>query len=131
MGLIDIRKLLWVDCTAAGIVGVLMIALSGIVAPWFGVSRTLLVAMGVVNLAYGSYSFSLARRPQVDAGLTRILIRANFAWTLICLVAAAYLWAPGSRLGAAYVVVEGIVVGALAALEAKALARHRAAQESR
>lgn len=115
-----LRSLLWIDCSGAGVVGVAMLALSGLLAPVFGVARSLLVFTALVNLAYGAFSFSLARRIEAPHGHVRALVVANFAWTGICAAMAAFLARPGSWLGAGYVLAEGLFVGGLAALEAKA-----------
>jgi predicted membrane-bound spermidine synthase len=116
-----IATLLWVDCTAAAVVGVAMLALSGLLAPWFGLPRGLLVFTGIANLVYGSFSFSLARSPAPPRRLVWLLVAANFSWTAVCAVLAAAFAHPGSALGVAWLLLEGLVVGALAAVEAVAL----------
>jgi hypothetical protein len=115
-----IRSLLWFDCAAAGVAGVAMLALSGLLAPLFGVPRLVLVTMALVNLAYGAFSYSLARQPEAPRRRVRALVVANFAWTGVCVGLAALLAGPGSWLGAGYVLAEGLFVGALAAVEASA-----------
>ncbi len=121
----QIRPLLWFDCAAGGVAGVAMLALSGLLAPLFGVPRALLVTTALVNLAYGAFSFSLARQTEAPRRLVRALIVANFAWTGVCVVLAAFLAGPGSWLGAGFVLAEGLLVGALAAVEARAAAGQR------
>jgi hypothetical protein len=119
---IGLRPLLWFDCTAAAIAGAIMLTLGGRLAPWFGLPRGLLVFTGLVNLAYGTYSFSLARRAAPSPRAVRALVAANASWVLVCLVLAGYLAGPGSWLGSAYLLAEGAFVGLLAALEARSLA---------
>ncbi len=123
-----IRSLLWFDCVAAGVAGVAMLALSGVLAPPFGVPRALLVATALVNLAYGAGSFSLARQSAAPRHHVRAIVIANFAWTVLCVVLAAYLAGPGRWLGAGYILAEGIFVGVLAAFEARALAASSSTQ---
>jgi len=120
---LPIRSLLWFDCCAAGLAGVAMLALSGVLAPVFGVPRAMLVAMALVNLAYGTFSYSLARQAEAPRRRVRALVVANLAWTGVCVGLAAYFAGPGSWLGAAYILAEGLFVGALAAVEARALRR--------
>jgi len=119
----QLRSLLWFDCCAAGLAGVAMLALSGVLAPVFGVPRAMLVAMALVNLAYGTFSYSLARQAEAPRRRVRALVVANLGWTCVCLGLAAYLAGPGSWLGAGYILGEGLFVGALAAVEATALQR--------
>lgn len=116
-----LRFLLWIDCSAAGVVGLTMLAASGVIAPFFGAPRSLLVATACANLAYGCFSYSLARMTEAPYRRVRALIVANFAWTVVCVVLAAGLAGRGSWLGVGYLVVEGALVGALAAVEARAL----------
>ena len=118
-----IRSLLWLDCTAAGLVGVAMLALSGPLAGWFAVPRAVLVGMAVTNLIYGAFSYSLARQSEAPRARVRALVLANFAWAAICAGLAAFLAGPESWLGASYILGEGMVVGTLAAVEARALAQ--------
>lgn len=115
-----IRSLLWFDCAAGGIAGVAMLALSGVLAPRFGVPHALLVTTALVNLAYGAFSYSLARQPKAPRRLVRALIVANFGWTVVCVGLAAVLAGPGSWLGAGFVLAEGLFVGVLAGFEARA-----------
>jgi len=116
----SLRALLWFDCTAAAVAGVAMFALSGWLAPRFGLPRALLVTTALVNLAYGTFSYYLARQPAAPARHVRALVVANFAWTAVCVALAAYFAGPGRWLGAGYVLAEGLFVGALATVEARA-----------
>jgi hypothetical protein len=50
----------------------------------------------------------------------RVLVVANFVWSGVCVVLAALFAGPGSWLGVGYVLAEGLFVGVLAALEARA-----------
>jgi hypothetical protein len=117
---LQLRTLLWLDCTAAGIVGVSMLALSSWLAPLFGVARGVLVTTALFNLAYGVCSCALARRPEAPPGWVRALVVANAVWVLVCLGLTAYHARPGSWLGAGYLFAEALFVGALAAAEARA-----------
>jgi hypothetical protein len=82
----NLRPLLWFDCVAAAIGGTAMLALAGLLAPLFGLSRAVVVFVGLVNLAYGAFSFSLARQPSPARGRARALVTANLLWVAVCLV---------------------------------------------
>jgi hypothetical protein len=126
----QIRSLLWFDCAAAGVAGCAMLALSGRLAPLFGFPRAVLVTTALVNLAYGAFSYSLARQSEAPRRSVRALVVANFAWTGICVGLAAVLAGPGSWLGAGYLLAEALFVGTLAAVEART-SRHSTATDSR
>ena len=116
-----VRTLLWVDCTAGAVVGAAMLAASWWVAPRLGLPHGVLVFTALANLVYGAYSFSLARQPEAPKPLVRVLVAANLTWTVVCFVLSASFAGPGSGLGAAYLAIEGVIVGALAAVEGVAL----------
>jgi len=117
----NLRPLLWFDCAAAAIAGTAMLALAWLLAPLFGLPRVVVVFVGLVNLAYGAFSFSLARQPSPARGRVRALVTANLLWVGVCVVMALYFAGPGSWLGASYMLAEGFFVGALATVEARTL----------
>lgn len=118
---VKLRPLLWVDCSGAAVVGIAMLALSGLLAPPFGLPRAVLVFTALVNLAYGAFSFSLARQPAPPRRWVKVLVVANLSWAAVCGVTTLYFAAPASWMGASYLLGEGIYVAILATLEARAL----------
>jgi hypothetical protein len=117
----NLRPLLWFDCAAAAIGGTAVLALAGLLAPLFGLPRAVVVFIGLVNLAYGAFSFSLARQPSPDRGRVRTLVAANLLWVGVCVLTALFFAGPGSWPGASYLLAEGFFVGALATVEARTL----------
>ena len=120
---LSIRLLLWFDCSAGGVVGISMLALSGPLSPLLGIPRAVLLTTALANLAYGAFSYSLARQPEAPLRFVRALVLANFAWAGICVGLALFFGGPGSWLGAGYVLAEGVFVGLLATVEARTLGR--------
>jgi hypothetical protein len=112
-----LRHLLWIDSGAGLLAGVVMLALSGWLSELYALPRPLLVAMGVANLAYGTYSGTLARRARRPRGLLVLLVAANATWAVLCMLAAVRLADTASAFGLAHLVGEGLFVGGLAALE--------------
>jgi hypothetical protein len=112
-----LRKLLWVDCGAAALAGVVVVSASAWLSRLYALPQALLVAMGAANLAYGAFSFSLARRARRPRSLIGLLVAANATWAALCGLAAVLLAGPASGFGVAHFVAEGLFVGALAALE--------------
>ena len=110
------RRLLWVDCTAAALAGVAMLALSGWLGGLYALPRELLLINGAVNLLYASCSFSLAVRARRPMRLIKLLVFANLAWATVCLVLAAAFWGSASLFGRGHLLGEAIFVGGLAAL---------------
>ena len=94
-----------------------MLALAGWLSDWYQLPKELLLFMGWVNLAYASYSLSLASRPQRPMILIGLLVVANLAWAVACVRWAVVYAATASWLGLAHLVGEALFVGGLACLE--------------
>ncbi|PAP76435.1 hypothetical protein [Rubrivirga marina] len=110
-------RLLWIDCTAAGLAGAAMLALSGWLSALYALPQSFIVGLAVVNLLYGAFSFSLARRHRRPAGLVVLLALANLAWGVACWGFAVALAGVASPFGLAHLVGEGLFVGGMGALE--------------
>lgn len=77
----------------------------------------LLTMTAIVNLAYGSFSFSLACRARRPLGLLRLLALANAMWAPVCIGLIVYWWPVLTAFGLAHFLGEALIVVALAALE--------------
>jgi len=111
------KRLLWVDCTAAVLVGIAVLGLSGWLSHVHALPRELLLFTGAVNVLYGSYSFSLAVRSERPMYLIKLLVFANLAWAVVCLGLAAAFLGAATVFGLAHLIGEAIFVGGLASLE--------------
>ncbi len=117
-----IRSLLWIDCGAGLTVGILVLSLAEWLSRLYGLPLALVMAMGVANVAYGTFSFSLARRATRPRIRLQLLVIANGMWAVVCTVAAVVMAPHATPIGLATLLLEGVFVGGLAALEW----RHRA-----
>jgi hypothetical protein len=113
------KHLLWIDCIAGALAGVAILVLLNWLAALYGMPINTLVFIGVANVLYASYSFSLAIRRTRSPFLLNALIVANGAWALVC-VGLAALWAgTATMFGMAHLLAEALFVGRLASLEWK------------
>lgn len=112
-----LRQILWVDSGAALSAGIIVAALSGWLSELYALPRGLLLGMAVVNLAYGSYSGSLAVRARRPRALIVLLVVANATWAVLCGLGAVALSDTASGFGMAHLIGEGLFVGGLAVLE--------------
>ena len=112
-----VRKLLWVDCIGGAVAGVAVLSLSAWLSELHGLPRGLLLFTGAVNLLYGGYSFSLARRARRPLVLLRVLAFANAAWACVCVGLVITFGADATPFGVVHLGGEGLYVGGLAALE--------------
>ncbi len=111
------KKLLWVDCTGAALVGVTVIALSGWLSRLEGLPQDVLLFTAVVNLLYASYSFSLAVQAERPMRLIKLLVFANLAWVPVCLGLLAAFSATATPFAFLHLGGEAVYVGMLAVLE--------------
>ncbi len=111
------RHLLWIDCTAGALAGILVLALSGWLAPLEGLPREVLLFTGAMNLVYASYSCSLAVRRVRPLPLVTLLVAANLAWVPVCVALAVAYRAVATPFGFAHLLGEALFVGGLALLE--------------
>lgn len=94
-----------------------MLSLAHWLSGWYALPVELLRFNGFVNLAYGTYSFSLALRRRRPPWMIMLLAFANAAWLFVCLAMAVHFSATASGFGLATLVGEGLFVGGLAWLE--------------
>ncbi len=109
--------LLWIDSRAGLTVGVFVLVLSPWLTELYRLPRWLVMTTGIANLAYGAYSGMLVRRERRPYALLVLLVSANAAWAVLCMLAALRFAHTASWLGLAHLVGEGLFVGGLAALE--------------
>ena len=111
------ERVLWVDGLGGLIVGFVVLVLH----PWLsdieGLPKRLVLFMALCNLAYGTYSTSLARRSMRSVRSVAVLAAANFAWLFVCLAIAYANRESITALGALHVVGEGLYVGGLGIVE--------------
>lgn len=119
----SISSLLWVDCIGGLLVGVLVLLGSGWLPEWYGLDLRLVLFVGLANVLYGCFSFSLAVRDKRSLTLIKILAIANIAWTPLCLIVLAIHWNRVSALGIAHLFGEAVYVGSLGLIEW--ICRHR------
>ena len=89
----------------------------GWLSRWTQLPQGLVFFMGIANLAYASYSFSLAVRSQRSPTLINLLVAANLAWSLLLFVWVVVFFDTASLLGFVYLLSESLFVGGLAVLE--------------
>lgn len=111
------RKLLWVDCLAGGLVGVVVLLLCDWLSELYRLPRDLVFLMGCANLAYATYSFSLAIRSKRSKALIVLLVVANMTWAVLCVRWAVVHSETASLFGQLQLVGEALFVGGLACLE--------------
>lgn len=115
------KRILWVDGLGGLVVGVLMLVVMLLAGSWlsdtYGLPLGLLWTMTAANLAYGTYSTTLASRSRRPMALILLLVVANATWTVVCFRWTYLHWQASSWIAQAHLVGEGLWVGGLAWLE--------------
>lgn len=112
-----LARLLWVDCTAGALVGLLVLAFGAGLSRLHRLPYEVLLVLGVANLLYAAYSFSLARRADRSVLQVQILVGVNAAWAVVCAGIVVRFWDSISGFGIAHLVGEALFVAGLARLE--------------
>jgi hypothetical protein len=112
-----IGKLLWLDGLAGAFAGAAVLLAGSWLSDWYQLPEALLRLIGAANLAYGTYSLSLAMRSVRPKSFILFLIIANFFWVGTCLWLAVAFVETASLFGLAHLVGEAAFVGGLATLE--------------
>lgn len=120
-----LRRVLAFDAISGGGTGLLQLAATGLLTGMLGLSETLLRSSGIAIFAFVALAAWLAmQRTPSRAGLA-VLVLGNFAWAIGCL-ALALGGAPGvTSVGVAYLMVQVLVVAALAELQWMGLRQSR------
>lgn len=115
--LFSLRKLLWIDGTAALLAGTILLIFNSRLATLFNLPENLIVAQGVTNFIYCSYSLSLARHTVNSKRSVSILAVANASYALLALCLLVYFFQTASIYGILYLLAEVLFIGLLAVLE--------------
>jgi hypothetical protein len=110
-------KLLHVDSFGGLTVGALMLLFSPWLSSWYGLPRGFVIFTALVNVAYGSYSFSLLVRHKRPLRLIIFLVIANLIWAVLCVLWVAIFAQTARPFGIAQLLLEAFYVGGLACLE--------------
>ncbi len=111
------KRLLWIDGSAAAVAGAAVLLVRVWLTEWYRLPQDLLVFIGVVNLAYASYSLSLAARPHRPMWLILTLVAANLMWSVVCIILAVAYRETATLFGLAHLIGEALFVAGLASLE--------------
>ncbi|MQY12529.1 hypothetical protein SRB5_26640 [Streptomyces sp. RB5] len=115
-----LRRVLLLDAAVTGVNALAYLAVSGPLADLLGVSRALLLELGVFLLAYAAAVGYLAARPSPPALGVKAVVEANVAWTVLSVLALG-LWLEPTTAGAVWTVLQAVTVLGFAGLQTVAL----------
>ncbi|GEM_PF-794001 len=116
---LTLKKILWADVILGGgtaIIGLLFIKL---LTTLLGLPTNLIQIISIVTMAYAIFAFLLVMQKTTSISLIRILIFANWIWTIISIGLLFTHFEKAALLGQIFLVLQILIVGGLAYMEGK------------
>ncbi|RPD39560.1 hypothetical protein [Chitinophaga barathri] len=114
-----LKKLLWADFILGGGTALIGLFLYPLLTGFLGLPANVIIIISAVTLAYALLALSLALQKQPPVLPLRILMYANWAWTLVSIGLLICYFKSATPFGAAFLVLQVLVVGMLAWLEGR------------
>lgn len=111
-----LKTILLLDAATCTAVAVLQFCLSQVLSQWLGLAVPLLMGSAVFLLVYSGLLLGMARASNIWHWLLRLVVWGNVAWGLGCLLLA-FSAGGVTQLGTAYLLLQAIVVFAIAACQ--------------
>ncbi|GAB3496639.1 hypothetical protein [Amycolatopsis cihanbeyliensis] len=124
----DLRTVLRVDAVASGGLGVLLVALSGVLDDLLGLPVLLSVLAGAGLVVWAAFVGWVS--VGVTPGPVREVVLGNLVWVLASVAFAAAAWSELTGLGIAFVLAQAAVVLGLLGLQAAGLSRAATARSA-
>ncbi len=118
-----LRKVLLADALASGVMGLLLAAAAGALAPLLGLPVLLLREAGLLLLPYAALVGFCASRTAMPRWAVVALAWVNALWTIDSIALLLSGWVTPTVLGEVFVLAQAVVVGGFAALQYGALRR--------
>jgi len=113
------NKLLWIDCIGGFFVGLLFLYFADFIAAIDNLDKNLIIFLGISNILYALFSFSLVVRQKRPVSLIVTLGSANIFWFFVCSIFAIINWSQISLIGIVHLFGEGFYVAFIGYLELK------------
>ena len=122
-----LRGALWFDALSVAGLGLLLVLLAGVLEPWLGLESGFLRTVGLlVLLPFAAFLAWTASRTPIPQPAVRWIVALNALYVLASFAILILGWVQPTALGTAFVVVQAVIGGAVAAVEWVALRREPA-----
>lgn len=118
-----LRKILRLDAVLGGGTALVGLLFYPELTPVLGLPTRFITVVSVVTLLYAVVAIRLATQKPVSVPLLRLLIGANWLWTLVGLVLLLVHYNTATGLGLSFLILQIVVVGGLAYWEGNQLIR--------
>nr|WP_295922782.1 hypothetical protein [uncultured Dyadobacter sp.] len=117
VGIPRLKRVLWADTFLGGVTGIAGLAGHAFWSDFLGLPQKVLLAVSVITFLYAVLALALVLQNPVRIRLLQGLISANWAWAGVSILLMVSYWQPATIWGAVFLVLQVIVVAALAWLE--------------
>lgn len=114
-----LKKVLWADTIAGGGTAVAGLLLYSLLVEFLGLPANLIVIIAAVTLVYALLALRLALQNTPSTLLLKVLVYANWVWTLISVALLIWYISVATVFGVTFLVLQVVVVGMLAWLEGR------------
>ena len=117
------RKILWLDFIAGGVTALIGIVFYRQLTAILGFSQQFILTIAIITGIYALLALRLALQKLISIRLYRTLCIANWIWAVISVGLLVIYFGEATFLGKLFLVLQVLVVGALAWVEGKLLMR--------
>lgn len=117
------RTILWIDAVAGGSTALVGLLFYNPLTTLLGLPQRLILTIALITLLYAGAALTLVIQSRLPVALLRVLINANWFWTLISVGLLAGYAQTATPLGVLFLVLQIVVVSGLAYTEGHQLRR--------
>lgn len=114
-----LKQLLWLDCILGAVNGLVGLCFYTFFSQFFQIPADLMLGVSTITFLYAIFSFSLALKKDPAVQYVRLLVYANWAWVFISCFLIYFHIEQANLLGKIFLLLQVLVVGALAYFEGK------------
>lgn len=118
-----LRIILWLDAIMGGTTSIIGLLFFTRLSPVLGLTKNLLLVVSLITFFYSAVATVLVRQKPISINLLRLLVSANWFWTVVSIALLILFHKTTRPPGLAFLVAQIIVVGGLAYLEGKQIVR--------
>ncbi|WP_133407543.1 hypothetical protein [Parashewanella tropica] len=113
------NKILWIDGFSAAIAGTLTLILHQFLVTIYGLPKSIILLIAIVNLIYAIYALFLAQNKTRSLLAVTTLVMGNSLWAICCMLIVKTHFTDMTNIGLLVIIAESIYVTGLAFFEWK------------
>jgi hypothetical protein len=118
-----LRRVLWADSVLGGVTALAGLFWYPTLVDFLGLPPPLIVIIASVTMAYALLALRLALKSSLSILLLRLLIYANWVWTILSVVLLIFYMYEATLFGVTFLILQVVVVAILAWLEGRHVTR--------